>query len=97
MTDFTRDALIEAVASAMYLTDIEQHISKPAWSDLSSAHKLYYQQQAHVGLNAILANARIVPPTVTDEMVGAANQFDVIEMKIPAAAIDAAISAGKLK
>lgn len=79
MTDFTREALIDKL-----------RVQLSAWLSFNES-----TEAAHACLDAILANARILPPEVTDEMVGAfvsrsRQGLDIAER------IDAAIDAGKL-
>lgn len=98
MTDFTKDAMIEAMARAEYQEVCEQDpAGEPiSWGGLSEEYKRRYLLVAAAGFNAILANARIVPLEVTGEMATAFEECfsDYADWKLE---INAAIEAGKLK
>ena len=82
MADFTREALEKAITDAQNDTwKVPPHLRVP---------------YAKLALDAILANARIVPPTATDDMARAFEKCfsDSESWKLE---INAAIDAGKLK
>ena len=100
MTDFTREALLEKMARAFALEDNRRHILAASDStQLGHANDRGWEEwipMLYCAFDAILANARIVPLTVTDEMAQAFEECfsDSESWKLE---IDAAIDAGKLK